>query len=264
VKIDRTFVTGMATDAGAAAIVRSVINLGRELGLTVVAEGVETEAERDRLVELGCDLAQGFLFGRPVPAADLLLAAETPGHVAVRSDAVELGLAGMGAETAFDGVAALAARLCEAPIAVVWLYEGEAQRVKARAGVATDEPIESHAAVPLVLSDGRTAGMLCVLDTRSRVFSAAQLDDLEALGAQLVAQLDLKRGLKQARGAALDHERHLDAVVACSPNIICCITPEGVVESLSGTLLGLGIDPASFIGRSAVDLIHPDDIPVAL
>jgi PAS domain S-box-containing protein len=71
VKIDRGFVTGMATDASDEAIVRSVISLGRELGLTVVAEGVETEAEREKLVELGCDLTQGSLFGTPTPAHEI-------------------------------------------------------------------------------------------------------------------------------------------------------------------------------------------------
>jgi PAS domain S-box-containing protein len=80
VKIDRVVVTGMATDASDAAIVRSVISLGRELGLTVVAEGVETDAERSKLVELGCDLAQGSLFGTPSPAAELQITGASPSH----------------------------------------------------------------------------------------------------------------------------------------------------------------------------------------
>ena len=71
VKIDRTFVADVATDQSDAAIVRSVIDLGRNLGLRVVAEGVEDEEGWRRLRELGCDMAQGYLLCRPMPAADL-------------------------------------------------------------------------------------------------------------------------------------------------------------------------------------------------
>ena len=67
IKIDRTFVTSMSTSAEAAAIVRTTIELGRDLGLRVVAEGVETAAQRKALLAFGCQFAQGFLFHRPVP-----------------------------------------------------------------------------------------------------------------------------------------------------------------------------------------------------
>jgi diguanylate cyclase (GGDEF)-like protein/PAS domain S-box-containing protein len=68
VKIDRSFVGQIATDEQDAAIVRAIIDLGHNLGMTVVAEGIETDEVYDRLAELGCDEAQGFLMGRPVPA----------------------------------------------------------------------------------------------------------------------------------------------------------------------------------------------------
>jgi diguanylate cyclase (GGDEF)-like protein len=64
-KIDRSFVTSMAAGGGDAAIVRSIVALGRELSLQVVAEGIEDEATWDQLAALGCDLAQGFLLSRP-------------------------------------------------------------------------------------------------------------------------------------------------------------------------------------------------------
>ena len=61
----------MDSDADDAAIVRSIITLGHDLGLEVVAEGVETEATYDQLAALGCDLVQGFWLSRPLPPAEL-------------------------------------------------------------------------------------------------------------------------------------------------------------------------------------------------
>ncbi|HEV2089294.1 MAG TPA: bifunctional diguanylate cyclase/phosphodiesterase, partial [Cryptosporangiaceae bacterium] len=67
VKIDKSFVLGMATDSGDLGIVRAIVDLSRHLGLTVVAEGVESEMTLTLLEEMGCDVAQGFLFSRPLP-----------------------------------------------------------------------------------------------------------------------------------------------------------------------------------------------------
>jgi EAL domain-containing protein (putative c-di-GMP-specific phosphodiesterase class I) len=71
IKIDRSFVMGMCEDASDATIVRSTIDLGRNLGLAVVAEGVETKEVWDELRVLGCSLAQGYFLGRPAPAEEL-------------------------------------------------------------------------------------------------------------------------------------------------------------------------------------------------
>ena len=67
VKIDKSFVQGMATDAGDLAIVRAVVDLARDFGLQVVAEGVESELTLELLMDMGCDVGQGFLFSRPLP-----------------------------------------------------------------------------------------------------------------------------------------------------------------------------------------------------
>jgi len=73
-KIDRSFVTAMESTAEAAAVIRSTLDLGRSLDLTVVAEGVESEPQRRALWELGCAAGQGHLFARPLPAGALLAA----------------------------------------------------------------------------------------------------------------------------------------------------------------------------------------------
>ena len=69
IKVDRGFVKGLGIDAEDTTIVEAVVNLGRSLGLIVVAEGVETPLQLTRLREMGCSNAQGYLFGRPRPAA---------------------------------------------------------------------------------------------------------------------------------------------------------------------------------------------------
>ncbi len=67
VKIDDSFVHGMVTDSGDLAIVRAVIGLSREFGLSVVAEGVESELTLELLESMGCEVGQGYLFSRPLP-----------------------------------------------------------------------------------------------------------------------------------------------------------------------------------------------------
>jgi EAL domain-containing protein (putative c-di-GMP-specific phosphodiesterase class I) len=70
-KIDRTFVQGLVARPRHAVIVRSTVELAHNLGLMVVAEGVEDEPTWNALAELGCDQAQGFLLGRPMAAENL-------------------------------------------------------------------------------------------------------------------------------------------------------------------------------------------------
>ena len=70
-KIDRSFVLGMTTTQQDAVLVRTAIDLGHNLGLTVVAEGVEGLEHADALRSLGCDIAQGYHFARPMAAAEL-------------------------------------------------------------------------------------------------------------------------------------------------------------------------------------------------
>ncbi len=71
-KIDRSFVGSMTRDRSDALIVRSVVELGHNLGLTTIAEGVEDRETSERLLELGCDVGQGYLYSRPLPAEQLV------------------------------------------------------------------------------------------------------------------------------------------------------------------------------------------------
>ncbi|WP_315743704.1 MULTISPECIES: EAL domain-containing protein [unclassified Bradyrhizobium] len=69
-KIDRSFVLDILTDSDDAAIVGSTVSLSRQLGLAVIAEGIENQATADLLLRLGCEHGQGYFFGKPMPAAD--------------------------------------------------------------------------------------------------------------------------------------------------------------------------------------------------
>jgi EAL domain-containing protein (putative c-di-GMP-specific phosphodiesterase class I) len=90
-KVDRAFVSDLTVDADDAAIVRAIIGLGHNLDLTIVAEGVETREQLQFLRAEGCDLVQGFLMSKAVPAAAFF-------------DLIRTAHAG------FDGVPAAAAR----------------------------------------------------------------------------------------------------------------------------------------------------------
>ncbi|MGZ4641394.1 MAG: putative bifunctional diguanylate cyclase/phosphodiesterase [Blastococcus sp.] len=80
-KIDRSFVLGMTTTAQDAVLVRTAIDLGHNLGLTVVAEGVESAAHVTALRALGCDIAQGYHFARPMPADQLSVLLDRVGTI---------------------------------------------------------------------------------------------------------------------------------------------------------------------------------------
>jgi EAL domain-containing protein (putative c-di-GMP-specific phosphodiesterase class I) len=80
-KIDQSFVRDVTIDANDAAIASTIVALAHHMGLDVIAEGVETAAQADFLVSIGCCAFQGFLYGQPVPLAQfeqLLISVESP------------------------------------------------------------------------------------------------------------------------------------------------------------------------------------------
>jgi sensor c-di-GMP phosphodiesterase-like protein len=69
VKIDKSFIDALGTRYDA--VIGAVVEVAEAFDLTVVAEGIEREEQRDRLIDLGCPFAQGYLFGKPAPPGDL-------------------------------------------------------------------------------------------------------------------------------------------------------------------------------------------------
>jgi EAL domain-containing protein (putative c-di-GMP-specific phosphodiesterase class I) len=72
-KIDRSFVDDLDSNPSSRAIARSIVSLGRDLGVVVIAEGIESEGQLERLRSIGCRFGQGYLFARPEPASSLVL-----------------------------------------------------------------------------------------------------------------------------------------------------------------------------------------------
>ena len=108
-KIDRSFVANVLLDEQDEVIVRSTIDLGHNLGLEVVAEGVENNEVLERLQSFGCDVAQGFCISRPLPANHLMSWLATTVHTARRHDPLDIARLGGHAGTPRGELAAPAA-----------------------------------------------------------------------------------------------------------------------------------------------------------
>ncbi|TIP07125.1 MAG: EAL domain-containing protein, partial [Mesorhizobium sp.] len=78
-KIDRSFVSRIDTDSSSGAVVSTIVGLSRALGVGIIAEGVETENQATLLRAAGCEVVQGYLFGRPAPL-EIELGALRPVH----------------------------------------------------------------------------------------------------------------------------------------------------------------------------------------
>ncbi len=72
VKLDRSFIANLDNEGAQAAIIQGVVSIARALRMNLTAEGVETESERELLLTLGCEQAQGYLFGKPMPYKDIV------------------------------------------------------------------------------------------------------------------------------------------------------------------------------------------------
>lgn len=153
VKIDRSFVAGLGVNTTDTAIVRSVANLGHELGLQVVVEGVETESQRSQLLSFHAQLGQGWLFAPALRPAELI--EQFGPSPAVERASVKLPLSSnedariaalrackvldTAPEAAYDGFVRLASELLATPMAMISLIDVDRQWFKAGVGIDVDQ-----------------------------------------------------------------------------------------------------------------------------
>jgi diguanylate cyclase (GGDEF)-like protein/PAS domain S-box-containing protein len=218
-KIDTAFVAGLGVESRATAIVRSVMSFGRELGLEIVAEGVENESQRAQLVDLNCRLGQGWLFSRALRYDDLVARyapteirpAPTPvdrrdgADESVRLSALRAcRILDTAPEPGFDSIVRLASQLLSAPVALISLTDAHRHWFKARIGTDLIEipraaalmgvpHARSSAEMPIRSREGLLLGNLSVVDTSQRTFTPRELGQLAVLADQVSELLDLRR-----------------------------------------------------------------------
>lgn len=149
VKIDRRFIDGMQSHFADREIIRTILILARNVGVMVIAEGVEGRDQHDELTRIGCRYAQGYLYARPRGRDALLAPVEPggtrgsdpePGDELLRADAFDrVRLLDPSPDVDFDDIAREAASACATPVAFVSLLGDERQWFKARIGIEVDD-----------------------------------------------------------------------------------------------------------------------------
>lgn len=142
IKVDKSFVMNSQSSAESRAITRSIVDLGKSLGLTSTAEGVEDQDTLDYLQEIGCGLAQGYYISRPMAGADVLawyFAREEEREV-FRLDSVrDSAMFGSGPERRFDRITQLARRLFDVPVSLITFLDEDRVWIKSRLGYSASE-----------------------------------------------------------------------------------------------------------------------------
>jgi PAS domain S-box-containing protein len=247
-KIDASFVRTMETDPGSRKIVAAVVGLGQSLGMSVVAEGIETAVQLGILKRLGCDIGQGYLLGRPVPAAELASVAKHPaGAMPSRRGVMAPLLKLHQLETIYQG----------APIALAFvdvsgryvsvndrfarIFAQEHSALIGRDAAESFAP-ERRATVAGIIRRilaGRALVEKEVINRQTNhayVIACSRIvdDGGEVLGLS-ISLIDVTRR-KRAEAALRADEEHFRLAIELSPNVVWAARPTGEVYYMSPTL----------------------------
>jgi PAS domain S-box-containing protein len=287
-KVDRTFVHSMTEERESRKIVAAVVGLGQSLGLITVAEGVETQEEAEMLLWLGCELGQGWLFGKPVPAAELAhVVSAPPQRLPVDrtpSRARRVYSRSLDAQPA-QRFAQLRAIYDGAPVGLAFLdtnlrYVSVNRTLAEMNGV----PMEEHlgravqdvlpALFPRVeqyirraLSGEATPGIEIVKPMSAQnpgttIFVSYQpaRDEAGEVVGVMVAVVDVT-ALKDEEKKRLESERHFRYMMELIPQIPWVIDPEGRALDVSQRWLEMtGMTDEQWRGFGWLNALHPDDL----
>lgn len=290
-KIDRSFVSSVIEKRESRKIVAAVVGLGNSLGLTTVAEGVETEEQANMLVWLGCDLGQGWLYGRPAPARDLpqVVAAIKPIESAVlpmfSGDGTLTSLAAQPAER----LSQLQAVYDGAPVGLCFLdrkmrYVSLNRRLAQLNGVPAIDHIGKSVAevIPHVFPmvepfiqralDGEPVIGVEVHkpgthrgegDTLLISYQPARDEGGEVLGVS-VAIMDIT-GRKRTEAALKESEDHYRHMFELNPHVLWVLNDKGeVIEASPNWEAYTGQTDDEALGNGWMKMLHPDDVEPTL
>jgi len=285
-KVDRSFVSTMTTQRDSRKIVAAVIGLGQSLGLVTVAEGVETREQAESLMWMGCDLGQGWLYGRPMPAEDLaemmahgkfpipISSGLSEGPVSLEGpplhrlaqlqaiyDGAPVGLCFLDRKmhyvsinrqlAEFNRVPVLA-HLGRSPEEVIPQVFRQVENYLRRA--LKGEPVngvEIHK--PPLLPGGESQTLLCS-------YQPVRDEAGEVLGVS-VAVMDITER-KRMEKILRDVEDHHRSLIQLSPHVPYVLNPKGeVIEASSRweTITGQPLEEA--LGNGWLEMLHPEDVP---
>jgi PAS domain S-box-containing protein len=286
-KVDRSFVATMATQRDSRKIVAAVVGLGQSLGLTTVAEGVETAEQAEMLLWLGCEMGQGWLYGKPVTDADL--ARQPEKHASQQRPAAPRSLPGRLSVSTLNrdpsqSLGQLQAIYDGAPVGLAYLdREQRYLHLNRRLAAMNGLPMEQHLGrtvaevlpehystlEPFLARALRGEAIGGVEITRpSKGSGPAQtillsyepaLDEANEVVGVLVAIVDMT-SIKQTEAALRETEAHFRNMMELIPQIPWVIDAEGRALDVSQRWLTLsGMTGAEWRGFGWLEALHPAD-----